>query len=44
MHTWLRYQREEADWWKHLLLIIISIFLFFPFVITIIISFKMIKI
>lgn len=28
------------DWWKHLLLIIISFFLFFPFVITIIISFK----
>jgi len=28
------------DWWKHLLLIIISIFLFFPFAITLIISFK----
>ncbi len=30
----------REDWWKHLLLIIIGIFLFFPFVITIIISFK----
>jgi len=30
----------KEDWWKHLLLIIISIFLFFPFVITLIISFK----
>ncbi len=28
------------DWWKHVLLVIISFFLFFPFVITIIISFK----
>ncbi len=28
------------DWWKHLLLVIISAFLFFPFVVTIIISFK----
>ncbi len=30
----------RQDWWKHLLLIIFGIFLFFPFVITIIISFK----
>jgi multiple sugar transport system permease protein/raffinose/stachyose/melibiose transport system permease protein len=28
------------DWWKHLLLIVISFFLFFPFVMTLIISFK----
>jgi len=30
----------KQDWWKHLLLVIISFFLFFPFIITIIISFK----
>ncbi len=35
-----RWKMLREDWWKHLLLIIISIFLFFPFVITIIISFK----
>ncbi len=28
------------DWWKHLLLIVISVFLFFPFVVTLVISFK----
>lgn len=31
---------QNGDWWKHLLLIIISIFLFFPFVVTLIISTK----
>jgi multiple sugar transport system permease protein/raffinose/stachyose/melibiose transport system permease protein len=30
----------KDDWWKHLLLVIISILLFFPFVITVIISVK----
>ena len=30
----------RQDWWKHLLLVIISVFLFFPFVVTIVISFK----
>jgi multiple sugar transport system permease protein/raffinose/stachyose/melibiose transport system permease protein len=35
-----RWSRLKDDWWKHLLLIIISFFLFFPFVVTIIISFK----
>ncbi len=35
-----RWQNLRDDWWKHLLLIIISSFLFFPFVVTIIISFK----
>ncbi len=35
-----RLQDFKADWWKHLLLIIISFFLFFPFVMTLIISFK----
>ena len=34
---WVKF---KEDWWKHLLLIIISFFLFFPFVITLIISFK----
>ncbi len=31
------------DWWKHLLLILISIFLFYPFIMTLIISFKSIN-
>lgn len=35
-----RWRDLKADWWKHVLLITISIFLFFPFVMTIIISFK----
>jgi multiple sugar transport system permease protein/raffinose/stachyose/melibiose transport system permease protein len=35
-----KWKMLREDWWKHLLLIIFSIFLFFPFVITIIISFK----
>lgn len=39
-HTANRWQNLRDDWWKHLLLIIISSFLFFPFVVTIIISFK----
>lgn len=33
-------QNFKADWWKHILLIIISFFLFFPFIMTLIISFK----
>jgi len=31
---------RSGDWWKHLLLIIISFFLFFPFLVTLIISVK----
>src|SRR5215204_1050045 len=31
---------KSGDWWKHILLIIVSFFLFFPFVITMIISVK----
>ena len=31
---------QSGDWWKHLLLIIISFFLFFPFAVTLIISLK----
>lgn len=30
----------SGDWWKHILLIIVSFFLFFPFVVTMIISVK----
>jgi multiple sugar transport system permease protein/raffinose/stachyose/melibiose transport system permease protein len=35
-----KWKMLKEDWWKHILLLIISVFLFFPFVITIIISFK----
>jgi multiple sugar transport system permease protein/raffinose/stachyose/melibiose transport system permease protein len=31
---------HSGDWWKHILLIIISFFLFFPFLVTLIISLK----
>jgi multiple sugar transport system permease protein/raffinose/stachyose/melibiose transport system permease protein len=31
---------DSGDWWKHLALIVISILLFFPFIMTLIISFK----
>lgn len=34
------WKSAAEDWWKHLLLIVISFFLFFPFVVTLIISFK----
>ncbi len=39
-YTTDRWKNAKADWWKHLLLIIISFFLFVPFVMTLIISFK----
>jgi ABC-type glycerol-3-phosphate transport system permease component len=35
-----RWKDLRADWWKHLLLLIISFFLFFPFMVTLSISFK----
>ena len=35
-----RWKNLKADWWKHILLLIISFFLFFPFMVTISISFK----
>lgn len=35
-----RWKDLRDDWWKHLLLLIISFFLFFPFLVTISISFK----
>ncbi|MGB3327963.1 MAG: carbohydrate ABC transporter permease [Thermomicrobiales bacterium] len=35
-----RWRDFKDDWWKHLLLLIISFFLFFPFLVTISISFK----
>lgn len=35
-----RLKNLRADWWKHLLLLIISFFLFFPFLVTLSISFK----
>jgi multiple sugar transport system permease protein/raffinose/stachyose/melibiose transport system permease protein len=31
---------DSGDWWKHLALIVISVLLFFPFIMTLIISFK----
>ncbi len=31
---------ESGDWWKHILLIIVSFFLFFPFIVILIISVK----
>jgi multiple sugar transport system permease protein/raffinose/stachyose/melibiose transport system permease protein len=36
----LRRLFSSGDWWKHLVLIVISFFLFFPFLITMIISVK----
>lgn len=38
--TPLRQFIASGDWWRHALLIIISLFLFFPFIITLIISAK----
>lgn len=35
-----RWKDFKGDWWKHLLLLVISFFLFFPFLVTISISFK----
>lgn len=35
-----RWKDIKDDWWKHLLLLVISFFLFFPFLVTLSISFK----
>ena len=39
-HSGSRWKDLRTDWWKHLLLLIISFFLFFPFLVTLSISFK----
>jgi multiple sugar transport system permease protein/raffinose/stachyose/melibiose transport system permease protein len=37
---WLRRLLHSGDWWRHAALIIITIFLFIPFIVSLIISFK----
>ncbi|GAC1430483.1 MAG: carbohydrate ABC transporter permease [Chloroflexota bacterium] len=38
--TGFHYLLSSGDWWRHLLLAFVSFLLFFPFIITVIISFK----